>query len=101
MSNTYILGQGFVEHDLVPWNEVKTLAQFYDRMKVYDFTTSMSDDHRVWRRGEDDWNRNFEPCLERMKKIHGDKAFMLFAAMRAHAWGNGELPPRPEESEDE
>jgi hypothetical protein len=56
----------------------------------------MSDDHRVWRRGKDSWKYEFEPCLERMKKSHGEKALMLFAAMRAWAWGNGELPPRPE-----
>jgi hypothetical protein len=83
---------------LVPWEKVKTLPEFYDRMKAYDWTTAMSDDHRVWQRGEWSWANEFEPCLERMKKSHGEQALMLFAAMRSWAWGNGELPPRPEES---
>jgi hypothetical protein len=66
-------------------------------MKAYDWHTSMSDDHRVWRRGKDAWNNEFVPCLERMKKSHGDKARELFEAMRAYKWGQGELPERPDE----
>ena len=62
MTKTYILGQGYVEHNLVPWKEVQTLQEFYDRMKAYDWTTSMSDDHRVYVR----LLFSFEPsvCLE-------------------------------------
>ena len=96
MSKTYILGQGWVVHRLVPWKDVKTMQQFYDRMKSYDWTTDMSDDNRVWRKGQYEWENNFEPCLQRMKKIHGEEAQKLFEAMRAWAWGEGELPDRPE-----
>jgi hypothetical protein len=97
MSKTYILGQDFVKHDLVPWNEVKTMQQFYDRMKAHDWHSTKSDDYSVWQKGKWSWENEFEPCLERMKKSHGEQALMLFAAMRAWAWGSGELPERPDE----
>jgi hypothetical protein len=96
MTKTYILGQGYVEHDLVPWEQVETMPEFYDRMKAYDWTTAMSDDHRVWQQGERSWNQKFKPCLDRMREKHGEQALLLFAKMKKWAWGDGNLPERPE-----
>jgi hypothetical protein len=95
MTKTYILGQGYVEHTLVPWEQVETMPEFYDRMKAYDWTTAMSDDHSVWQRGERSWNQEFKPCLDRMREKYGEQALLLFAEMKKWAWGEGNLPERP------
>ena len=66
-----------------------TLNEFYTKLGFHDWYYQYSDDHRVWRNGQDNWDRLNEVAKE------SPEHWALFEAYASHVFSQTPKPERP------
>ena len=76
------------------------LQALYDRLKKHDWYYQMSDDHRVWRSGQSDWNEITKIANATKGGIELQVAFSVHY-YTGEPWGNEQqpMPERPKDTE--